>query len=314
MKHISVMENEVLDLLNIKSEGIFVDCTLGGGGHTLEILKQSSPKGMVIAIDQDTDAIKRSRKKLVKYKNRVRFVHANFRDIARILDEMKVVDGVDGILMDLGVSSFHLDEAERGFSFSKEAPLDMRMDKTQDLTAEEVVNTYSASELERIFRVYGEERYARKIARAIEKDRKVEPFTSTVQLASLIERLVPKMRMRNPNVKPIHRATRVFQAIRIEVNDELESLKEGLRSSVEALKPGGRLVIISFHSLEDRIVKTMTRVMEKGCICPKEFPQCMCDLKPVVKAITRKPLVATGTEITDNPRARSAKLRAFEKL
>ena len=191
VKHIPVMENEVIDLLNIKSEGIYVDCTLGGGGHTAEILKQSEPEGMVIAIDQDIDAIKRSRKKLSDYKNRVRYVHDNFRNIGSILDDLKV-DNVDAVLMDLGVSSFHLDEAERGFSFSKEAPLDMRMDTTQDLTAGEVVNTYSASELERIFKVYGEERYARKIARAIEKDRKTESFTTTVQLASLIERLVPR--------------------------------------------------------------------------------------------------------------------------
>lgn len=305
-KHVSVLLEECLEALNIKEGGIYVDCTLGGAGHTREILKRLK-NGRLIGIDQDQDALRNARVLLKDYDN-VTLVHSNFESIKGILAET-APSGVDGILMDLGVSSYQLDEGERGFSYMKDAPLDMRMNREEALSAYEVVNSYSLEELTRIIRDYGEEKFAKRIAQFILKAREGKPVETTGELVEIIKAAIPaKARREGP-----HPAKRTFQAIRIEVNRELSILHQTVLDAVEALKPEGRLAIITFHSLEDRIVKNTYRELMDPCTCPKNMP-CICGKVPTVKVLTKKPIVPGDTEIDENPRSRSAKLRVLEKL
>lgn len=305
-KHVSVLLEECLEALNIKEGGIYVDCTLGGAGHTREILKRLK-NGRLIGIDQDQDALSNARVLLKDYDN-VTLVHSNFESIKGILAET-APSGVDGILMDLGVSSYQLDEGERGFSYMKDAPLDMRMNREEVLSAHEVVNSYSLEELTRIIRDYGEEKFAKRIAQFILKAREGKPVETTGELVEIIKAAIPaKARREGP-----HPAKRTFQAIRIEVNRELSILHQTVLDAVEALKPEGRLAIITFHSLEDRIVKNTYRELMDPCTCPKNMP-CICGKVPTVKVLTKKPIVPGDTEIEENPRSRSAKLRVLEKL
>lgn len=305
-KHVSVLLEECLEALNIKEGGIYVDCTLGGAGHTREILKRLK-NGRLIGIDQDQDALSNARVLLKDYDN-VTLVHSNFESIKGILAET-APSGVDGILMDLGVSSYQLDEGERGFSYMKDAPLDMRMNREEALSAYEVVNSYSLEELTRIIRDYGEEKFAKRIAQFILKAREGKPVETTGELVEIIKAAIPaKARREGP-----HPAKRTFQAIRIEVNRELSILHQTVLYAVEALKPEGRLAIITFHSLEDRIVKNTYRELMDPCTCPKNMP-CICGKVPTVKVLTKKPIVPGDTEIDENPRSRSAKLRVLEKL
>ncbi|ABB14552.1 16S rRNA (cytosine(1402)-N(4))-methyltransferase RsmH [Carboxydothermus hydrogenoformans] len=304
--HVPVLLNETIEHLNLKAGGVYVDATLGGGGHSEEILKRADCR--VVGLDQDEDALNHAAKRLAPFGDRFIPVKSNFRNIRKVVYRLGL-DAVDGVLMDLGVSSFQLDNPLKGFSFQHDGPLDMRMDPQNPKTAADVVNTYPEKELIRIFYEYGEERYAPQIARAIVKRREKKPFTSTLELAEEIIRAVPAKARREK-----HPAKRVFQAIRIEVNDELSSLEEGLVGAVEVLKPGGRIVVITFHSLEDRLVKNFFRREENPCICPKDFPMCVCGKKPRLKVITKKPLVPSEEEIEKNRRAHSAKLRAAEKL
>ena len=307
-KHVSVLLNESIEALNILNDGIYVDCTLGGAGHSGEIIKRLSDKGLLIGIDQDQDALNQAKIKLGGYGN-LRLVKNNFQNIYSILEELNI-KGVDGILMDLGVSSYQLDNPERGFSYMKESPLDMRMNKDGDLTAEYVVNEYSEEELTRIIREYGEEKFAKRIANFIVKNRNEKKITTTWELVDIIKAAIPaKARREGP-----HPAKRTFQAIRIEVNSELEIISGAIEDSVKKLNAGGRLAIITFHSLEDRIVKNTFRKLENPCTCPPEFPMCICGKEPTVKVITRKPIEPTEDEVKENPRSRSAKLRILEKL
>jgi 16S rRNA (cytosine1402-N4)-methyltransferase len=305
--HLPVMPGEVVRYLGCKPGGSYVDGTLGGGGHTLEILKATGPGGRVIGIDRDGDAIAAAERVLEPYTDRVLILRENFKDIKALLSA-RGIDKVDGIVLDLGVSSFQLERPERGFSFRFDTRLDMRMDRTQELTAYELVNELPPAELERIIRTYGEERRARQISRAIERARLLKPIETTGELARIVLEVVSK----RPG--KIHPATKVFQALRIAVNDELENLKVGLGDSVETLGRGGRMVVISFHSLEDRIVKNFFRDLSRGCVCPPRIPKCVCGKKPSVRLLTRKALTPTPREIDTNPRARSARLRAIEKL
>ncbi|NYE58792.1 16S rRNA (cytosine(1402)-N(4))-methyltransferase RsmH [Carboxydothermus ferrireducens] len=304
--HVPVLLNETIEHLNLKAGGVYVDATLGGGGHSEEILKRADCR--VVGLDQDEDALNHAAKRLAPFGDRFIPVKSNFRNIRKVVYRLGL-DAVDGVLMDLGVSSFQLDNPLKGFSFQHDGPLDMRMDPQNPKTAADVVNTYPEKELIRIFYEYGEERYAPQIARAIVKRREKKPFTSTLELAEEIIRAVPAKARREK-----HPAKKVFQAIRIEVNDELSSLEEGLVGAVEVLKPGGRIVVITFHSLEDRLVKNFFRREENPCICPKDFPMCVCGKKPRLKVITKKPVVPSQEEIEKNRRAHSAKLRAAEKL
>ncbi len=306
--HYSVMLNEVIEGLEIKENGIYVDGTLGGAGHSVEIIKRLK-EGILIGIDQDQDALKYAREKLSDYSGKFLLVHSNFSKIGEILEDFDY-DQVDGVLLDLGVSSYQLDTPERGFSYNHDAPLDMRMDITAGLTAKEILNTYSLEELSRIIREYGEERWHYRIAEFVVKERVNKPLETTFDLVSIIKKAVPKgVRRDGP-----HPAKRTFQAIRIEVNRELEIIENTIRASVNKLKPGGRIVVITFHSLEDRIVKRTFKDMTIDCICPPEFPVCICDREPIVKIITRKPIVPSMKELEFNPRSRSAKLRIAEKL
>lgn len=309
-EHIPVLLNECIEGLNIKPDGIYVDCTLGGAGHSSEIAARLSDKGTLIGIDQDSDAIAAAKKRLAGYSN-VLYVHNNFSDIEHIAEDLSLyAKGVDGFLLDIGVSSHQLDEADRGFSYNYDAPLDMRMDRRRALSAHTVVNTYSAEDLTRIISDYGEERWAKRIAEFIVSERKIKPIDTTFELVSVIKKAVPKAaRADGP-----HPAKRTFQAIRIEVNGELEILEKSLKSMVDLLKPGGRLCIITFHSLEDRIVKNTFRELENPCICPRDFPVCVCGKKPSVKIITRKPIISGVDELEVNNRAHSAKLRIVEKI
>jgi len=304
--HVPVLLKETIELLNIKDDGIYVDATLGGGGHSEEILKKANCQ--VIGIDQDEDALNYASSRLKSFGDRFIAVKSNFRQIKKAVYRLGI-DAVDGVLMDLGVSSFQLDKPEKGFSFRQDGPLDMRMDANSPLTAADVVNTYPEKELIRIFYEYGEERYSPQIARAIVKRREEKPFTTTLELAEEIIRAVPAKARREK-----HPAKRVFQALRIEVNDELASLEEGLVGAVELLKAGGRLAVITFHSLEDRLVKNYFRREENPCTCPKDFPVCVCEKKPRLKIITKKPILPGDEEVSRNRRAHSAKLRAAEKL
>lgn len=306
-KHIPVLLKETIESLNIKQNGIYVDCTLGGGGHSLEILKRLSDKGRLIAIDQDISAINWAGEKLKNFKN-VIYVHNNFYNIKQILEELKI-DKIDGVIMDLGVSSYQLDEGERGFSYMKNAPLDMRMNRNSPLSAYEVVNRYSEEELCRIIRDYGEEKFAKRISNFIVKSREKSPIVTTLQLVDIIKKAIPLKFQ-----KEGHPAKRTFQAIRIEVNEELEILDKAVEDSILNLNIGGRITVITFHSLEDRIIKSKFKMMENPCTCPSDFPVCICGKKPIVKIINKKPIVPTEEEKSINPRSKSSKLRAAERI
>ncbi len=306
--HISVLLDECIEGLNIKPGGIYVDGTLGGAGHSSQVAKRLTT-GRLIGIDRDPIALKAAGERLAPYADRVTLVHSNFCEIASVLKELNI-DGVDGILLDLGVSSPQLDDGERGFSYMADAPLDMRMNNEDALTAHQVVNTWPYEELKRILYDYGEERYAPKIAAAICSRREEKPIETTLELVDVIRGAMPSAALREKQ----HPAKRSFQAIRIAVNDELGSVEKVMHDAIPCLNPGGRLAIITFHSLEDRIVKTGMTAASKGCTCPPNFPVCVCGKKPQVKLISRKPIVSGQEELDRNPRARSAKLRVCEKL
>ncbi|WP_300381802.1 16S rRNA (cytosine(1402)-N(4))-methyltransferase RsmH [Clostridium sp.] len=307
-KHVSVLLNECIEGLNIKEDGIYADGTLGGAGHSYEILKNLSKDGLLIGIDQDEDALKAAKNRLQNYKN-VKFVHDNFYNIDSILNELDIVK-IDGMMMDLGVSSYQLDEAERGFSYMKDAPLDMRMNRDNSLSAYEVVNNYEEKEIYRIIRDYGEEKFAKRVARFIVERREKEPIKTTLELVEIIKAAIPaKARREGP-----HPAKRTFQAIRIEVNSELSILNKAIEDGVNRLNKGGRMAIITFHSLEDRIVKIKFKELATSCTCPREFPICVCGGKAKVKLISRKAIDPSKEEVEENPRSRSAKLRIIEKL
>ena len=307
-KHVSVLLNECMEALNIKEDGIYVDCTLGGAGHSSQIAARLSKDGMLIGIDQDKDALSAAKKRLENFGN-VKYVHNNFYNIDSILTELNV-EKVDGILADLGVSSYQLDEASRGFSYMQDASLDMRMNRDNDFSANDIINNYSEDELYKIIKEYGEERFAKRIANFIVNRRIEKPIETTFELVDIIKAAIPaKMRRDGP-----HPAKRTFQAIRIEVNSELKILNKTIEDGVNRLNTGGRMAIITFHSLEDRIVKLKFRELENPCNCPKEFPVCVCGKKPVVKVISKKGIAPTEKEIEENPRSRSAKLRIIEKL
>lgn len=307
-RHVSVLLNESVEQLNIKENGIYVDGTLGGGGHSLEIVKRLK-NGRLIGIDRDGNAIEAARKRLDGYLDKVTFVRDNFSNIASILDNLGI-DTIDGMLMDLGVSSHQLDEAERGFSYMHDAPLDMRMDTRSKRSAYDVVNSYSKEALADIIYRYGEEKWAKRIAEFIVAEREQKPIETTFELVSAIKKAVPKgARKDGP-----HPAKRTFQAIRIEVNGELDILDNTIDDAASRLSDGGRLCVITFHSLEDRIIKNAFRRQEDPCTCPKEFPVCVCGKKPLGRVVTRKPIVPTESELEFNPRARSAKLRVFERI
>ena len=306
--HISVLLDECVEGLNIRSDGIYVDGTLGGGGHSSRIAAKLTT-GRLIGIDQDASAIAAAGKRLEPYQERVTLVHANFRQLDNVLDDLGI-DKVDGILLDLGVSSPQLDEGGRGFSYMVDAPLDMRMNHAGAQDAHNIVNNWSYEDLKRILYEYGEERYAPQIASAICRRRETAPIETTLELVDIIRGAMPPAALREKQ----HPAKRGFQAIRIAVNDELNALSDALAAAVPRLNPGGRLAVITFHSLEDRIVKSAMAAAAKGCTCPPEFPVCVCGKKPQVKLVTRKPIVSDQTELERNPRARSAKLRICEKL
>ena len=306
--HISVLLEECLEGLDIKPDGIYVDGTLGGAGHSSQIVKRLT-SGRLIGIDRDPIALEASGKRLEPYKDRVTLVHSNFCEMKQVMEDLDI-PGVDGILLDLGVSSPQLDDGKRGFSYMADAPLDMRMNNQDSLTAYEVVNTWSQDELKRILFDYGEERYAPRIASAICRRREEKPIETTLELVDVIRSAMPPQALREKQ----HPAKRSFQAIRIAVNDELGSVEKAMRDAIPLLNPGGRLAIITFHSLEDRIVKNAMAEAAKGCTCPPNFPVCVCGKKPIVKLISRKPIVATEEELEVNPRSRSAKLRVCEKL
>ena len=306
--HVSVLLDECIDNLNIKPDGIYVDGTLGGAGHSSQIAKRLTT-GRLIGIDRDPVALKAAGERLAPYADRVTLVHSNFCEIASVLEELNI-GGVDGILLDLGVSSPQLDDGARGFSYMADAPLDMRMNNEDSLTAYTVVNSWSYEELKRILYDYGEERYAPKIAAAICSHREQKPVETTLELVDIIRSAMPPAALREKQ----HPAKRSFQAIRIAVNDELGSVEKVMKDAVPCLNPGGRLAIITFHSLEDRIVKNGMADAAKGCTCPPRLPVCVCGNKPKVKLITRKPIISGEEELERNPRARSAKLRVCEKI
>ncbi len=306
--HVSVLLDECIEGLNIKPDGIYVDGTLGGAGHSSQIAKRLTT-GRLIGIDRDPVALKAASERLAPYMDRVTLVHSNFCEIKSVLQELNI-PGVDGILLDLGVSSPQLDDAQRGFSYMADAPLDMRMNSGDALSAYTVVNTWPQEELKRILYDYGEERYAPQIASAICRRRTEKPIETTLELVDVIRSAMPAAALREKQ----HPAKRSFQAIRIAVNDELGSVEQVMRDAIPCLNPGGRLAIITFHSLEDRIVKNGMTNASKGCTCPPNFPVCVCGKKPQVKLISRKPIVSGDEELERNPRARSAKLRVCEKI
>ena len=306
--HVSVLLEECIEGLNIKPDGIYVDGTLGGAGHSSRIAALLTT-GRHIGIDRDPIALKAAGERLKPYEDRVTLVHSNFCEIKKVLEDLEI-PGVDGILLDLGVSSPQLDDGERGFSYMVDAPLDMRMNNEDALSAHDVVNAWSYEELKRILYDYGEERYAPAIASAICRKREVKPIETTLELVDVIRGAMPPAALREKQ----HPAKRSFQAIRIAVNDELGSVEKVMKDAIPCLNPGGRLAVITFHSLEDRIVKTAMAAAAKGCTCPPEFPVCVCGKKPQVKIITRKPITSGEEELKRNPRARSAKLRICEKL
>ena len=306
--HVSVLLEECIDALNIRPDGIYVDGTLGGAGHSSRIAALLTT-GLHIGIDRDPIALQAASQRLEPYMDRVKLVHSNFDQIASVLDSLGI-QGVDGILLDLGVSSPQLDDKDRGFSYMADAPLDMRMNSQDSLSAYDVVNTWSQEELKRILFDYGEERYAPQIAAAIVRRRAQSPIASTLELVDVIRGAMPPQALREKQ----HPAKRSFQAIRIAVNDELGAVERVMEAAIPRLNPGGRLAVITFHSLEDRIVKNAMQEAAKGCTCPPNFPVCVCGNKPKVKILTRKPIVSGEEELESNPRARSAKLRVCEKI
>lgn len=307
--HIPVMLDECLEGLNIKADGTYVDGTVGGAGHSIEIVKRLSENGRLICVDKDEDALKAAGERLAPYKDRVTFIHDDYKNLVNELDSIGV-GKVDGILLDLGVSSYQLDNAERGFSYMKDAPLDMRMDRSQRISAHEVVNGYTESELARILFDYGEEKLARQIARNIVRARSEKPIETTLELAKIVEDTYPA----KTRWKFGHPAKRTFQAIRIEVNDELSSLGEAVTAMARRLEKGGRMAVITFHSLEDRIVKSAFKELSLACTCPPDFPVCVCGKVQEVELVNKKPITASEEELENNSRSQSAKLRVIEKL
>ena len=308
-RHKSVLLDESIDALQIKPDGIYVDGTLGGGGHSFEICSRLSEHGRLIGIDQDAAAIEAATRRLSKFQDRVTIVRSNYCEMRQVLGRLGITS-VDGVILDLGVSSYQLDTAERGFTYREDAPLDMRMDQRQPLTAKDIVNEYSEMELYRIIRDYGEERFAKNIARHIVNARKEKALETTGELIHVIKAAIP-MKVRATGGHP---AKRTFQAIRIELNRELEVLDESLEDMVDLLNDRGRICVITFHSLEDRIVKSRFRNMEDPCTCPKEFPVCVCGKKPKGRVVTKKPIVPSEAELEENSRAKSSKLRVFERI
>lgn len=308
--HISVMASEVIEALAPQRGGVYVDCTAGGGGHSFCIAERLPEGSRLICLDRDDEAIAACTARLAPFGDRYTIVKTNFRNVASALD-MLGVEQIDGILWDLGVSSHQLDEGERGFSYMKEAPLDMRMDRSETRSAWDVVNAYAEEELRQIIRDYGEERFAQRIAAAIVQKREESPIATTTELAEIVSGAIPAAHRMKEAQNP---ARRTFQAIRIEVNGELDAIEPSITAATERLRPGGRLAVITFHSLEDRIVKNAMSEAAKGCTCPPSFPVCVCGKKPKVKLITRKPVVAGDEELEFNPRSRSAKLRVCEKI
>ncbi|MCI8300416.1 MAG: 16S rRNA (cytosine(1402)-N(4))-methyltransferase RsmH [Lachnospiraceae bacterium] len=308
-KHKSVLLKETIEYLNIKPEGIYVDGTVGGGGHAYEVCKRLTAGGRFIGIDQDEDAVKAASRRLSEFEDRQRIIRGNYCEMREVLAQIGIYKA-DGIVLDLGVSSYQLDDPGRGFTYRVEdAPLDMRMDQRQHFTAKELVNTYSETELYRIIRDYGEDKFAKNIAKHIVAARKEKEIATTGDLSEIIKAAIPaKVRMNGG-----HPAKRTFQAIRIELNRELEVLQYSLEDMIDLLNPGGRLCIITFHSLEDRIVKNIYKKSEQPCTCPKEFPVCVCKKKSLGSVVTKKPVIPTGEEIVYNSRSKSAKLRVFER-
>lgn len=307
--HIPVLLNESLQGLNIKKGGIYVDGTIGGAGHSKEIAKLIGLEGILIGIDQDINAINAAKEKLSDYRDSIKLINDNFKNMKAVTQNLGINE-VDGILLDLGVSSHQLDEEERGFSYMKDAALDMRMDRRNPLTAEIIVNDWPEQEIFKVIRDYGEERWAKRIAEFIGRERQNERITSTHKLVEVIKNAIPASARREGP----HPAKRTFQAFRIAVNDELGILEKTISDGISLLKPNGRLCIITFHSLEDRIVKTVFNKLEKPCTCPPKFPQCICGQVPLIKVITRKPITANDKELEENPRSRSAKLRVAQRL
>lgn len=308
-EHISVLLNECIENLNIKQNGVYIDGTMGGAGHSSHIAKILQNTGRLICIDQDENAIKTGKERLSNFNNVV-FVHNNFSNIKEIYKSLNMSNiGVDGILLDLGVSSHQLDEGYRGFSYMQDAPLDMRMDTRKSLSAYKVINTYSKEELNTIISKYGEERWSKRISEFIDNERKIKPIETTFELVSIIKKAIPK----GARIDGPHPAKRTFQAIRIEVNGELEILKDTITNMVDILNKNGRLLIITFHSLEDRIVKNIFKELENPCTCPRDLPICACGKKSLGKVVTRKPIVPSEQELNSNHRSRSAKLRVFER-
>ena len=315
MEHIPVLVDRVLQYIEPKDNGIYLDCTVGMGGHALAILEKSSPNGRLIGLDIDSEAIAEAKDRLTEYASRIHLFHANYTELDKILDNLGIAS-VDGILFDLGVSSLQLDKASRGFSFQGDGPLDMRMDtgcrgRRPDTTAKSVVNTASRDKLLKIFTDFGDERWSKRIANQIIKERKRKAITSTSQLAEIVVDAVPAW---SRYKQKIHPATRIFQALRIYVNDELDNLKVGLEKAVERLNIGAGICVISFHSLEDRIVKNTFKLFASECICPPGLPVCVCNHDPSLKVLTRRPITPEDEEIERNPRSRSAKLRAARKI
>ncbi|MCL6634538.1 MAG: 16S rRNA (cytosine(1402)-N(4))-methyltransferase RsmH [Peptococcaceae bacterium] len=306
--HLPVMPGEVLEGLRLKRGGIYVDCTLGGAGHSAAILERTGPDGVLVALDRDAEAIAAAAKKLEKYSGRFFLIKENFTALGEVLKKLRL-DRVDGVLFDLGVSSYQLDNPARGFSYRHDAPLDMRMDPAGGPTAADLLNRLPREELARIIRDYGEERWAGRIASFIVEERERRPFATTAQLVEIIKRAVPAAARREGP----HPARRTFQALRIAVNDELGILAGAIRGAVSALRPGGRICVLTFHSLEDRIVKDLFRELSLSCTCPKDFPACVCGRKREIRIVTRKPVLPSAGEISANPRSRSAKLRVAEK-
>lgn len=302
--HISVLLDETIKYLDIKDDGIYADLTLGKGGHSKKILEKLSDKGLLIGLDQDKEAISASKENLKNFSN-VLYFNRNFENIQDVLQKANI-DKLDGALMDIGVSSYQIDRADRGFSYMKDGPLDMRMDKDNELTAKQIVNSYSLDELWKIFQDYGEERYSKTIAKAIVDYRRKEEINTTLQLRNIV--------MKSVNTNEAHPEKRVFQALRIEVNRELEVLEKTLETVVDNLKNGGRLCVITFHSLEDRIVKNKFKEMNKSCICPPDFPVCVCNHEKKVKIISKKPILPSSKELKTNKRSHSAKLRVVERV
>ena len=309
-RHVSVLLQETVDSLNVKEDGIYIDCTIGGGGHSLKIAKLLKPEkgALLIGLDQDADAVAAARNRLKDYSGLLSIVQSNFGNIAAVSKELRI-EKFDGILLDLGVSSYQLDEGQRGFSYMDDAPLDMRMDRRNPLSAYEVVNGYDEDRLFRIIKDYGEERFAKNIAKNIVKRREKEPLRTTFDLRDVVEASIPK----RSKITGGHPAKRTFQAVRIEVNQELGVLSNTLDTMIELLKPGGRISIITFHSLEDRIVKQAFKRNENPCTCPPDFPVCVCGKKSKGRVITKKPILPSEEEMESNPRSRSAKLRVFER-